>query len=118
MLITNELLNLEKKLEKQNTNASISCSFPTCPSKFCTQSGMTRHFKRKHVATHKENVLYCNTCNRKFSKDKYLTRHIRTMHDRQDRFYCFHEKCKCNYSRKWRLAAHLKEVHNCVLKQM
>ena len=73
-----------------------------------TRSRKRRHLK-KEISKSSAASVACNICNKKFSKQANVDRHVLDAHTKSKGFFC--TKCQTNFARKDTLERHMAEVH-------
>ncbi|XP_054925252.1 zinc finger Y-chromosomal protein 1-like [Dermacentor andersoni] len=81
--------------------SEYQCKF--CPAKFLHHDRLLCHLQR-HTST---GSFDCFLCEKKFSSEKVLVRHVMTLHSRVETFPC--HLCPSKFSRKDNLVAHIRK---------
>ena len=97
---------------RTHTNQRIS-SCDVCEAEFSRGSSMIKHKKIIHTSNKEIKCLYCTPTS--FDKLRYLTRHIRKVHNGVETYICKYKKCNEMFPTLTALTFHENIKHNDVI---
>ena len=92
-------------------NRQYKCN--RCDTGFTTPGNLKRHILNIHLQDETlsldKQLKSCKYCNKNYSRQDYLTQHIRTLHERKVKHCCEH--CGKTFTQKGSLTRHVSSVH-------
>ena len=82
-----------------------------CEKGFTTAGNLKRHILNIHLEdkTRANEIKYCQYCHKTYSRQDYLTQHIKSVHERANKYKC--EECGKSYTQKGSLTRHITSIH-------
>lgn len=96
------------------TSHQFKCN--RCGKGFTTAGNLKRHILNIHVEPNtsraEQDLKYCQYCHKKYSRQDYLTQHIKSVHERANKYTC--DQCGKTFTQKGSLTRHVTSIHDNV----
>lgn len=102
----NDLVLLEKKIQREIKDEEFVCDFDKCGKVFTKNWRLRRHRKRHET---KSALCVCDICNKEYKFQEGLTRHKKVIHEKEYPYQC--NFCEKSFAHRNSKLIHERKVH-------